>query len=58
MINMTKNITEKFVTEGEVEVTDELLEKWAEPWERGEVPGVAAGFVASPGRPCTTSTLT
>jgi len=41
----------KFVAEGGIEVTDEMLEKWAEPWERGEVPGVAAGFVASPGRP-------
>lgn len=42
---------EKFVAEGGVEVTDELLDQWAEPWERGEVPGKAAGFVRSPGRP-------
>ncbi|MCL1879930.1 MAG: hypothetical protein FWF71_04840 [Actinomycetia bacterium] len=26
----------KFVAEGGVEVTDELLDEWAEPWERGE----------------------
>lgn len=40
-----------FIAEGGVEITDELLEKMAEPWERGEVPGVAAGFVSAPGRP-------
>lgn len=42
---------EKFVAEGGVEVTDELLDQWAEPWERGEVPRAAAGFVRSPSRP-------
>ena len=41
----------KFIAEGGVKVTDELLDEWAEPWERGEVPGVAAGFVTGPGRP-------
>lgn len=41
----------KFIAEGGVEVTDELLDKWAEPWERGETPGVLAGIVAGPGRP-------
>lgn len=40
-----------FVAEGGVEVTDELLDQWAAPWEAGEVPGVAGGYVASPGRP-------
>lgn len=43
---------EPFAAEGGVEVTDELLDQWAEPWERGEVPGKAAGFVRAPGRPC------
>jgi len=41
----------KFIGEGGIEITDELLEKWAQPWERGEVPGIAAGFVSAPGRP-------
>ncbi|MEG0477604.1 MAG: toxin-antitoxin system antitoxin subunit [Raoultibacter sp.] len=41
----------KFIAEGNVEITDELLDTWAEPWERGEIPGVAAGFVSAPGRP-------
>ena len=44
-------MAEKFVAEGGVEVTDELLDAWAEPWERGEVPGKPGGFVRSPGRP-------
>ena len=42
---------EAFVAEGGVPVTDELLDEWAEPWEKGELPGKAAGYVASPGRP-------
>ena len=41
----------RFVAEGGVEVTDELLDEWAEPWEKGELSGKAAGFVAGPGRP-------
>ena len=41
----------KFIAEGGVEVTDELLDEWAEPWEKGEMPGVATGFVTGPGRP-------
>lgn len=41
----------KFIAEGGIEVTDEMLEEWAAPWERGEVPGIAAGFLPSPGRP-------
>ena len=41
----------KFIAEGGIEVTDEMLDRLAKPWENGEVPGVAAGFVASPGRP-------
>jgi hypothetical protein len=41
----------KFIAEGDIEVTDDLLDQLAEPWERGRVPGVAAGFVAAPGRP-------
>ena len=41
-----------FIVEGGIEVSDEMLEEWAGPWERGEVPGTAAGFVPSPGRPC------
>jgi hypothetical protein len=45
------NMKKKFTAEGGIEVTDEILEEWAAPWERGEVPGVAAGFVAAPGRP-------
>lgn len=40
-----------FTAENGIEITDELLEHMAEPWERGEVPGAAAGFVAGPGRP-------
>ena len=44
-------VEKKFIAEGGTEVTDELLEKWAESWERGEIPGRAAGFVAAPGRP-------
>jgi len=42
----------EFIAEGGTEVTDEMLEEWAAPWERGEIPGTAAGFVLSPGRPC------
>jgi len=30
---------------------DEMLDNLAKPWENGEVPGIAAGFVTSPGRP-------
>lgn len=45
------DVKKPFVAEGGVEVTDELLDQWAEPWERGEVPGKAAGFVRAPGRP-------
>ncbi|MDR2587075.1 MAG: hypothetical protein LBC23_02280 [Coriobacteriales bacterium] len=45
------DMEKRFIAEGGQEVTNELLEQWAEPWEAGEVPGVAAGFVASPGRP-------
>lgn len=41
----------KFIAEGGVEVTDDLLDEWAEPWEKDEMPGVAVGFVAGPGRP-------
>lgn len=41
----------KFTAEGGIEVTDEMLDQWAEPWEKGEIPEVAAGFVAGPGRP-------
>jgi hypothetical protein len=37
--------------EGGVKITDELLDQWAAPWEAGEVPGRAAGFVSAPGRP-------
>lgn len=43
--------TKPFVAEGGVEVTDELLDQWAAPWEAGDIPGTAAGYVASPGRP-------
>lgn len=42
----------EFIAEDGIEVTDEMLEEWAAPWERGEVPGTAAGFVSSPGCPC------
>lgn len=41
----------KFMAEGGVEVTEELLDQWAAPWEAGDIPGKAAGFVRSPGRP-------
>ncbi|MCL1797651.1 MAG: hypothetical protein FWG24_04995 [Eggerthellaceae bacterium] len=44
-------VKRSFTAEGGVEITDEALEKLAEPWERGEVPGIAAGFVSAPGRP-------
>lgn len=30
---------------------DELLDRWAEPYEQGEVPGAFGGYVAAPGRP-------
>jgi hypothetical protein len=41
----------KFFAEGRVEVTDEMLEEWAAPWEAGEVPGEPVCFVSAPGRP-------
>lgn len=41
----------KFIAEGGVEVTDKLLDEWAQPWEEGKAPGVAAGYVTAPGRP-------
>lgn len=50
---MEGDIVDKdFIAEGGIEVADQMLEDRAEPWERGEVPGTAAGFVSSPGRPC------
>jgi hypothetical protein len=39
------------VSEGGIEVTDDLLDEWAAPWEAGEVPGKPVCFVAAPGRP-------
>lgn len=49
---MEGDVTDKdFIAEGGIEVTDKMLEDWAEPWERGEVSGTAAGFVSSPGPP-------
>lgn len=41
----------EFIAEGGVEVTDAMLEEWAKPWEQGELPGTASGFVTGPGRP-------
>jgi hypothetical protein len=41
----------RFVAENNVEVTDEMLDAWAAPWEAGIVPGDPSGFVAAPGRP-------
>lgn len=43
----------KFIAEGGIEVTDEMLEEWAAPWERGMVSGAAADFVWPPGRSST-----
>lgn len=43
--------TTPFVAEGGVEVTDELLDEWAKPYEQGTVPGRSGGFVVAPGRP-------
>ena len=48
---MEGDVTDKdFIAEGGIEVTDQMLEDWAEPWERGEVSGTAAGFVRRRGR--------
>ncbi len=44
-------MNDKFIAEGGIEVTDELLDEWAMPYEHGEVPGRAAGYVPAPGRP-------
>ncbi|MDR3315868.1 MAG: hypothetical protein LBS98_05255 [Coriobacteriales bacterium] len=41
----------RFVAENNIEVTDEMLDEWAAPWERGDVPGKPVCFVAAPGRP-------
>lgn len=40
---------EKLFTEDGIEITDELVERWAEPWERGEIPGTPGKIVV--GRP-------
>jgi len=45
------NVKRKFVAEGNIEVTDELVESLAEKWERGEGPGKPGPFIAGPGRP-------
>lgn len=39
----------KFFTEDGIEITDELVEQWAAPWERGEIPGTPGEIVV--GRP-------
>ena len=41
----------KFIAEGGVEVTDQLVEELAELWENGNPPGEPGPFVAGPGRP-------
>lgn len=40
---------ETFFTEDGIEITDELVEQWAAPWERGEIPGTPGEIVV--GRP-------
>lgn len=40
---------EKHFTMSGLEITDELVEQWAEPWERGEVPGTPGEIIV--GRP-------
>jgi hypothetical protein len=44
-------MAKKFVAEGGVEVTNELLDEWAAPWEAGQVSGKPVCFVPAPGRP-------
>ncbi len=44
-------VAKPFVAEGGVEVTDELLDEWAKPYEMEKVPGRSGGFVTAPGRP-------
>lgn len=43
----------QFIAEGGIEVTDEMLDEWAKPYENGVVPGRPGGFVRNPGRPRT-----
>ncbi|WP_101721801.1 ribbon-helix-helix domain-containing protein [Eggerthella timonensis] len=40
---------ETLCTEDGIEITDELVEQWAAPWERGEIPGTPGKIVV--GRP-------
>ena len=41
----------EFIAEGDVKITDELLDEWAKPYEQGIMPGVSGGYVTAPGRP-------
>lgn len=40
---------ERYFTKNGTEITPELAEQWAEPWERGEIPGTPGEIVV--GRP-------